>query len=81
MFSWLYVLCMLKVLNNGRGFVRSRVKVVEISAVTDVASHIAVIAVWINHNNAQILFNHLFYHIVYNNLNGTINLYILRWLK
>jgi hypothetical protein len=70
-----------KVLNNGRGFDRGRVKVVKISAVTYVALQIALVAVWINHNKSQILSNHLFYHIVYNNLNWTIILYILRWLK
>jgi hypothetical protein len=44
-----------KVLNNGRGHGRGRVKVFAISAVMDVAIQITVFAVWNNHNVAHIL--------------------------
>jgi hypothetical protein len=44
-----------KVLNNGRGHDRGRVKVVAISAVAAVAIKIAVVAVWIINNIAQII--------------------------
>ena len=44
-----------KVLKNGRGRGHGRVKVFTVSAVTDAALQIAVVAVWINYKIAQIL--------------------------
>jgi hypothetical protein len=49
------IILVTKVLNSGRGHGRGRVKDFAISAVTAVALRITVVAVWINHNNAQIL--------------------------
>jgi hypothetical protein len=51
-----------KVLKNGRGRGRGRVKVFTVSAVTDAALQIAVVAVRINHKIAQIL-KKLFIHV------------------